>query len=42
MFINKNVKAEILKRNSNDNLEKNIPVSGIFKLNLQKIDFDYG
>ncbi len=40
MFINKNVKAELLKRNSNDNLEKNIPVSGIYKLNLQKIDFD--
>ena len=40
MFINKNKEAESVKHNSNDNLEKNIPVSGIFKLNTKTISFD--
>ena len=40
MFINKNKDAERLKQISNDNLEKNIPVSGIFRLTLSKISFE--
>lgn len=40
MFINKNKEAESIKYKLNDNLEKNIPVSGIFKLNTNTISFD--
>lgn len=40
MFINKNKEAETIKYKLNDNLEKNIPVSGIFKLNTKTISFD--
>ena len=40
MFIHKNKDAERLKQISNDNLEKNIPVSGIFRLTLSKISFE--
>jgi FkbM family methyltransferase len=40
MFINKNKEAENLKKGSNDNLEKNIPLSGIFKLNTKSVSFD--
>lgn len=40
MFINKNIEAENLKYESNDNLEKNVPVSGIFKLNTKTTSFD--
>ena len=40
MFIDKNELAYYVKKNSNDNLEKKIPVTGIFKINLKKINFD--
>ncbi len=40
MFINKNKEAEDLKYKSNDNLEKNMPVSGIFKIKINPISFD--
>lgn len=40
MFINKNKKAESLKRNINNDTENKIPVSGIFKLNTKKTSFE--
>lgn len=40
MFINKNKKAESLKKNIINTSEKKIPISGIFKLNTKKTSFE--
>ena len=40
MFINKNIEAETLRKKADNNSEKNIPLSGIYKLTTNKISFE--
>ncbi len=40
MFINKNIEAENIKKKSNNNSAKDVPLSGIYKLTTNKISFE--